>query len=413
MRQAGGQTSGSFTVAVVAYKNISQFRDEQNRTLFENLVIGVVLGNSTISNLTNTVNITFSHKAGTKGNRTCSFWVPMENGRGQWNTSGCVTISGDNQTVCQCQHLTFFALLLQVPGTSSVLNQVALVALTYISLIGCGVSAVFSVLSITIYFVYKQARRDQTGTIHVCLSASLLLLYLLFLVNEKLASLGSGALCALAGGVMHYALLSSLNWMAIETLHLYLLVVRVFNSYFRRYVLKLCLFGWGSPLLVVTIVGSLNQYGRLEVKTAGNQTYGHFCWLKTEELRGVYLLNLAYLALLFLCSLAVLTAVAHRVWAMRCSQPSGGSGRHGCRDTCTVLGLSLLLGSSWGFTFMGYGPVALPGLICFSVVNSLQGFFIFLLFSLTILKARKELASEMVLCSSEHPATSQDRAGRV
>ncbi|MBN3298233.1 AGRG6 protein, partial [Amia calva] len=248
----------------------------------------------------------------------------------------------------------------QVPGISSTYSLQDLQALSYISLIGCGLSAFFTAVTIILYLTYKLvkhfvlARRDSTSTIHVCLCASLLLLYLLFLVNVKLASLVAGALCAALGGALHYALLSSLNWMAIEALHLYLLTIRVYNSYFHRYVLKLSIFGWGLPLLAVIIVGSLKQYGKLEVRSTGNQTFGQ-------------------LSLLFLCSLGIFITVCSRIWTLRHSQPHNQSQRMGCRDVGTMLGLSMLLGTSWGFTFMGYGPLALPGLIAFTLINSLQG----------------------------------------
>ncbi|XP_066568592.1 adhesion G protein-coupled receptor G3 [Amia ocellicauda] len=336
---------------------------------------------------------------------------------GLWNTTGCQTIVEINRTVCRCSHLTFFALLLQVPGISSTYSLQDLQALSYISLIGCGLSAFFTAVTIILYLTYKLARRDSTSTIHVCLCASLLLLYLLFLVNVKLASLVAGALCAALGGALHYALLSSLNWMAIEALHLYLLTIRVYNSYFHRYVLKLSIFGWGEtlshklrlcvtglPLLAVIIVGSLKQYGKLEVRSTGNQTFGQFCWLEVQEPRVVYLLNLAYMALLFLCSLGIFITVCSRIWTLRHSQPHNQSQRMGCRDVGTMLGLSMLLGTSWGFTFMGYGPLALPGLIAFTLINSLQGVFIFLMFFFMVLKVRREekTASYSARSSEDH-----------
>lgn len=53
-------------------------------------------------------------------------------------------------------------------------------------------------------------------------------------------------MCRALGLILHWSLLASISWMALEGFHLYLLLVRVFNIYVRRYLLKLSLVGWGE-----------------------------------------------------------------------------------------------------------------------------------------------------------------------
>ena len=45
--------------------------------------------------------------------------------------------------------------------------------------------------------------------------------------------------------------------MAIEGYHLYILLVKVFNVYIRKYLLKLSLVGWGecSELIMTVMIG--------------------------------------------------------------------------------------------------------------------------------------------------------------
>ena len=88
---------------------------------------------------------------------------------------------------------------------------------------------------------------DSTTRIHMNLKSSVLLLNVAFLLSPVWAVPGSA--CTVLGATLHYMLLSCLTWMAIEGFNLYLLLGRVYNIYFRRYVLKLCAVGWGERCL--------------------------------------------------------------------------------------------------------------------------------------------------------------------
>lgn len=75
------------------------------------------------------------------------------------------------------------------------------------------------------------------------LSVSLFLLNLTFFVS--LGTEGSGAACRARGAALHYCLLCTFTWMGLEAVHLYLLVIKVFNTYMSHYFLKLSVVGWG------------------------------------------------------------------------------------------------------------------------------------------------------------------------
>ncbi|MGH0171182.1 UNVERIFIED_CONTAM: hypothetical protein FKN15_060647 [Acipenser sinensis] len=96
------------------------------------------------------------------------------------------------------------------------------------------------------FFLARNPKQDHSTTIHVCLSAALYLLNMSFLLNEWLANMNQNGVCKAIAILMHYFLLCCFSWMAVEAIHLYLLMVKVFNTYIRHYIAKLSLFGWGK-----------------------------------------------------------------------------------------------------------------------------------------------------------------------
>lgn len=88
-------------------------------------------------------------------------------------------------------------------------------------------------------------KSEDAPKIHVALSVSLFLLNLTFFVNVGHGPELRDAACRARGGVFHYFLLCTFTWMGLEAFHLYLLVIKVFNTYFGHYFLKLSLVGWG------------------------------------------------------------------------------------------------------------------------------------------------------------------------
>ncbi len=82
------------------------------------------------------------------------------------------------------------------------------------------------------------------------LSTSLLFLNMVFLLDGWLASLETDWLCLSVAIFLHYFLLTTFTWMGLESIHMYIALVKVFNTYIRRYILKFCIVGWGEGLIV-------------------------------------------------------------------------------------------------------------------------------------------------------------------
>lgn len=79
------------------------------------------------------------------------------------------------------------------------------------------------------------------------LSTALLFLNLIFLLNGWVTSFHVDGLCTAVAALLHFFLLATFTWMGLEAIHMYIALVKVFNTYIRRYVLKFCIAGWGEP----------------------------------------------------------------------------------------------------------------------------------------------------------------------
>lgn len=92
----------------------------------------------------------------------------------------------------------------------------------------------------------RKLRRDYPSKILVNLSAALLGLSMLFLLDSWLSSFSNYGLCIATAATLHYFLLASFTWMGLEAVHMYFALVKVFNIYVSSYILKFCAVGWGK-----------------------------------------------------------------------------------------------------------------------------------------------------------------------
>lgn len=96
------------------------------------------------------------------------------------------------------------------------------------------------------YVLCRKLRRDYPSKILMNLSTSLLFLNMVFLLDGWLASFDVEGLCVAVAIFLHFFLLTSFTWMGLESIHMYIALVKVFNTYIRRYILKFCIVGWGK-----------------------------------------------------------------------------------------------------------------------------------------------------------------------
>ncbi|NWW85054.1 AGRG5 protein, partial [Rhynochetos jubatus] len=357
-------------------------QDTHNSSVLNDHVLGAFLQHGCVAGLSRPVEIQFWHNTVLDAsNATCVFWKPGADvgSTGSWSREGCETTHGESTVICHCNHLTYFAVLL-IPGGT--LSPAQLASLTHISTIGCSLSAAATLCTLLLCCFSstpcpphscRQWLRDNTTRIHMHLLAALLLLNCSFLLSTPLAA-GAAGLCQVTAALLHASLLCALAWMAAEAFHLLLLLVKVYNVYIQHYLLKLCLFAWGLPGLAVAAVFVFKRdtYGYHTISTSEgyrNVTIvpSRRCWLTSPP---AHYATLCYAGLILLFNTMVLVRV---VMILRRMQRHKGQAR---KDWATVLGLTCLLGTTWGLAFFSFSIVRIPQLYLFTILNSLQGLFV-------------------------------------
>uniref|UniRef100_A0A3P9I6Z6 Adhesion G-protein coupled receptor G6 n=1 Tax=Oryzias latipes TaxID=8090 RepID=A0A3P9I6Z6_ORYLA len=364
----------------VFFSNTNLFKKEQDSLSLNSYVVASSVGNISIRDLKDPVRIQIAHLTEqTSSHRFCMFWdFTLNNGDGGWNERGCSVSkeSTKNKTICLCNHLTHFGVLMDVSQTSSQIDPKNKKILTFLSYIGCGVSAICAAATLLTYIAFEKLRRDYPSKILMNLSTSLLCLNMVFLLDGWLASMvDSAGLCTSAAVLLHYFLLTSFTWMGLESIHMYIALVKVFNTYIRRYILKFCAMGWGLPAVIVGIVVTVDKshYGILE---DSKDELAKMCWIKSQSV--FYTTCVGYFCLVFLLNVAMFIVVMMQICGRNGKRSNRSLREEVLRNLRSVVSLTFLLGMTWGFALFAWGPVYLAFTYLFTIFNSLQGVFIFI-----------------------------------
>ncbi|XP_056592030.1 adhesion G-protein coupled receptor G4 [Triplophysa dalaica] len=358
-------------------------------------VVSASVTNSTgtIQNLKEYVVVTLHHlKAKTHDQDVqCVYWDFNKNdGYGGWNPNGCWTYNvSKDYTTCLCDHLTHFGVLLDVSRTP--IDEKNEKILTLITYMGCGVSSCFLGITVLTYSLLEKLRRDYPSKILLNLCLALLGLNMIFLLNSWISSFGIYGLCIAVAMTLHYFLLSSFTWMGLGAVNMYLALVKVFNVYVPSYILKFCFLGWGIPLIICGLILAVKRDAYGMITSSDSQMTlddsDMFCWVQNDIV--FYVSVVSYIALILLCNSAIFLVVLIQIRNMQVNQPAGT--RSGLsKDLRAVASLTFLLGLTWALAFLAWGPVKVFLLYLFAILNSLQGFFIFVFHCLMKENVRKQ-----------------------
>ncbi|XP_065704163.1 adhesion G-protein coupled receptor G1 [Patagioenas fasciata] len=366
----------------------TMFQDENSSHILGDKVVGISLVDTVVTNLSDPVVLTFFHDQLPRNvSPLCVFWQENTTGSsGSWDSYGCTTVAAVSRTDCRCNHLTYFAVLMVSSPEITYIHRDYLSIITYI---GCLISALAAIC--TIFFLYfRSKQRDQITSMHIHMNllGAIFLLDVTFLISEHLASSSSEAVCRAGGLLLHFSLLSCLTWMGIEGYNLYRLVIEVFNAYHDHFLLKLCLVGWGLPFCCVMLIflTSWTNYGPFSIpvyeSVGGKSTSATICWITSPLIHNV--VNLGFFSLVFLFNSVMLGAMVREILR----QNKKG---HKLKHVLALFGLSILLGIPWALVFFSFtsGVFRLVSLYIFTIINSLQGFLIFLWYWTMVLQARK------------------------
>ncbi|XP_018530124.1 adhesion G-protein coupled receptor G6 isoform X9 [Lates calcarifer] len=364
------------------FSSTNFFQKEQGNHSLSSYVVASSVGNLSIKGLKDPVQIEITHLLGkVSKNPVCMFWdFSMNNGGGGWNKEGCNVskTSTNNKTICLCNHLTHFGILMDISGANSQIDAKNKNILTFITYIGCGVSAIFSAATLLTYIAFEKLRRDYPSKILMNLSASLLGLNMVFLLDGWLASLDIDWLCKSVAVFLHYFLLTSFTWMGLESIHMYIALVKVFNTYIRRYILKFCIVGWGFPAVLVGIVVAVDsEFYEVQGYGKDNSSEGSsFCWIQKPVI--FYTTCVGYFCVMFLLNVAMFIVVMLQICGRNGKRSNRTLREEVLRNLRSAISLTFLLGMTWGFALFSWGPVQLAFIYLFTIFNSLQGLFIFI-----------------------------------
>ncbi|VDK42153.1 unnamed protein product [Anisakis simplex] len=227
-----------------------------------------------------------------------------------------------------------------------------LVALTFITYSGC----TLSILCLLLSFIAFSCIASQSGTdrliIHANLSLSLLCAECIFLFG--IWQTQNKIQCGIIAALLHYLFLCAFSWMLLEGFELYYMLIEVFQSR-RSKKHYFYLFGYGCPALVVSIALWMDPY------SYGTERY---CWLRADN----YFIVSSWLR---------------------------GS-----------IALVFLLGLTWTFGLLWIDERSTVMAYAFTILNSLQGLFIFLFHVVFNDRWAKRRASSLPDCIREQTSTS-------
>ncbi|XP_041032873.1 adhesion G protein-coupled receptor E3-like [Carcharodon carcharias] len=364
------------------HKNHRKLRKPQ-KSQFCSKVVTVTKGNRKLHKLNGTVNITFEGIQGkeegvTSGGRVCAFWKTLTEG-GYWSTAGCqLRVSNDTHIECSCSHLSSFAVLMALHEITDPLHNSIL---SWITFLGLPISLLCLLASIGTFFCCQSIQNlNTTIRAHLCLSlflAETLFLIAIFINTQTV-------FCRTVAGCLHYLLLVAFAWMCLEAVQLCLMVLnlKVVNVS-RTHVIQrklMFLISYGCPAVIVVVSAAVNAKG-----------YGtdKLCWLNLED-------GFLWSFLGPVCFVILVNTILFSItlWILKGKISSLNAEVSKIKEsrmlTFKAMAQFILLGCSWVFGLFQINEGTIVMSYLFTMLNVVQGIFIFIVYCLLNNKVRRE-----------------------
>ncbi|XP_033056696.1 adhesion G protein-coupled receptor E3 isoform X3 [Trachypithecus francoisi] len=216
-----------------------------------------------------------------------------------------------------------------------------------------------------------------------------------------LMALTSQVLCAIIAGALHYLYLAAFTWMLLEGLHLFLTArnLTVVNYSSINRLMKWIMFpvGYGVPAVIVAISAA----SRPHFYGTANRCWLHldqgFIWGFLGPVCAIFSVNLVFFILVFWILKRKLSSLNSEVSTIQNTRMLA------FKATAQLF----ILGCTWCLGFLQVGPAAQVMAYLFTIINSLQGFFIFLVYCLLSQQVQKQYQKwfrEIVKSKSESEA---------
>uniref|UniRef100_A0A9J8ABB9 Adhesion G-protein coupled receptor D2 n=1 Tax=Cyprinus carpio carpio TaxID=630221 RepID=A0A9J8ABB9_CYPCA len=301
----------------------------------------------------------------------CVFWNIMAGDTSAWSKKGCrVLPSPADVTSCFCNHTTNFAVLMNYMEHRWSAKEESI--LTKLTFIGSGASLCALVVTLMLFTVLDIPKSDRTS-VHKNLFVSLTCAQIVLLCSGS--AVHNKVACTLVAALMHLFFMAAFSWMLVEGLLLWSKVVSV-NLSEDRHIKYYYLIGWGLPALIVTITLA---------SAAGNYSADGHCWLSVQN--GViwgfagpvfFIIMVNIMILTRVVMITIATAKRRSLMMTLNSSPEEQVSEQIRAAVKAVLVLLPILGLTWLCGVLV--PFSVVMAYVFSLLNSLQGLFIFLIY---------------------------------
>uniref|UniRef100_G1M481 Adhesion G protein-coupled receptor E2 n=1 Tax=Ailuropoda melanoleuca TaxID=9646 RepID=G1M481_AILME len=327
-------------------------------------VISAFMSNRDTQNLSSPVTFIFHH------------WEHSQDGYGHWSTTGCrMVATRDTSTTCQCTHLSSFAVLMAHYDVQE--EDPLLAAITYV-----GGLSLLCLLLAALTFLLCKAIQNTSTSLHLQLSICLFLAHLLFLTAIDRTEIK--VLCAIIAGALHYLYLASFTWMLLEGLNLFLTArnLTVVNYSSASRVMKKLMFpvGYGAPAIIVAISAASRPHLYGTPTRCWLHTDKGFVWTFLGPVCTIFSINLAFFLMTFWIVKNKLSSINRDVSTLQNTRML----------TFKATAQLLILGCTWCLGILQVGPAAHVMAYLFTIVNSLQGVFLFLVYCLLSQQVREQ-----------------------
>ncbi|XP_065903444.1 adhesion G protein-coupled receptor L3-like [Dysidea avara] len=289
---------------------------------------------------------------------------------GSFSTEGITQLSTTNSTFVQCNsnHLTSFAVLVDTSKNNEDNSGSESDALSIVSYIGCVISIVCLLFAIIMIVLLRNKVFNQAQHfVHFNLCIALLLGLVTFVSGIEPAS-GYRGTCLAEAILLHYFFMAAFSWMLCEGIFLFVKLHFLFyRGFFKSWIFFL-LIGWGLPIPIVAISVAVSheQYGINDI-----------CWISKEY--GAIWAFIGPMLIIILVNTFFLTLTIFKVYKSvhfkeRAVQPSKLKTAKSMIKAAIII--NPVLGCTWIFGVLAVNEHTVVFAWLFTILNSLQGFFI-------------------------------------
>uniref|UniRef100_A0A8C8SNT3 Adhesion G protein-coupled receptor F3 n=1 Tax=Pelusios castaneus TaxID=367368 RepID=A0A8C8SNT3_9SAUR len=296
----------------------------------------------------------------------CVFWDHnLFQGEGGWSTQGCQTSGTDITTMCTCQHLTSFSILM---SNQSIADSFWL---DFLSKFGVCASILALVICLGIYYlVWQSVVKNKISYFRymtlVNIALSLLMGNLWFLGATQLTTSHANKLCVAATFFTHFFYLAMFFWMLVQALMLFHRLVFVFHQLATASILPLMVtIGYLCPLITAaaTVAVYFPKQGYIQTTA---------CWLNAHN-GAIYTFSVPILVIV-LVNVLILFVVVMKLMRPSVSEGPQGEDRKALLNIFkALLILTPVFGLTWGLgVFTMTSQASELSHYLFAVLNSFQ-----------------------------------------